>query len=210
MIDWFMLWGGTQIAKDIVQNSDKSEVIDEIIKDWKENPETLYWFKHLFQNSNDEFLRSRIVRVIIEEWKNDPDLLPFLDDIAENDDSWHVRYNLVNTLDRFYKSAPDVLLVFKKCARQDRHYFVRNVAVKALVERRQYKQDIFTFLYCLALDDPFQRQDSRENNPRLTALKAICQNHRDRLDEVIDLLVDRSHNDSDEQVRKFAEEKLVK
>jgi hypothetical protein len=41
MIDWFMLWGGTQIAKDIVQNSDKSEVIDEIIKDWKENPETL-------------------------------------------------------------------------------------------------------------------------------------------------------------------------
>ncbi|WP_295619954.1 hypothetical protein [Chamaesiphon sp. GL140_3_metabinner_50] len=61
------------------------------------------------------------------------------------------------------------------------------------------------------IDDPFQRQHltEYEYNPRLTALKAIIKNYPDR-SEVLDLLVDRSKNDPDKQVRKYVEEELVK
>jgi hypothetical protein len=40
-------------------------------------------------------------------------------------------------------------------------------------------------------------------------LKAICKNHKDRTEEILELLVDRAENDSDEQVREFAAKTLA-
>ena len=64
------------------------------------------------------------------------------------------------------------------------------------------RSQILEFLYNLD-------QDSDERmNPRQAALEAIVKDYPDR-SEVLDLLLDRSNNDPDEQVRKFAEEQLV-
>jgi hypothetical protein len=61
---------------------------------------------------------------------------------------------------------------------------------------------MFEFLYNLA------QVSYRGMNFRQAALKAIIKNYPDR-PEVLDLLLDRSKNDPNEQVRKFAEEQLV-
>ena len=60
-----------------------------------------------------------------------------------------------------------------------------------------------------AINDPFQRQEDWENNPRITALVAIVKQRPQHL-QTLELLRDRAENDSDEQVRDFARKKLRK
>lgn len=58
-----------------------------------------------------------------------------------------------------------------------------------------------------AVNDPFKRQHDSEDNPRQTALEAIIE-HYPNYPQTLPLLRDRAENDADENVRKFAREKL--
>jgi hypothetical protein len=55
---------------------------------------------------------------------------------------------------------------------------------------------------------PYLKSSHRGMNFRQAALKAIIKNYPDR-SEVLDLLLNRAKNDTDEQVREYAEEQLV-
>jgi hypothetical protein len=64
------------------------------------------------------------------------------------------------------------------------------------------RSQILRFLY------DFVQGGDEKINPHQAALEAILKNYPDR-SEVLNLLLDRSQNDPDEQVRKYAEEQLV-
>ena len=68
---------------------------------------------------------------------------------------------------------------------------------------------MFEFFYNCAINDPFKREEYWQDNPRKTALKAILKHHRDN-PQTLELLRDRSENDPDEKLRKFAKEELQK
>jgi hypothetical protein len=81
--------------------------------------------------------------------------------------------------------------------------------VEFLAERWKDEPQMFEFLCNIAIQDPFQHEGSHhDDNPRLIALEYILKNYPDR-SEVLDLLLDRSQNDPDDRVRKYAEEQLV-
>lgn len=63
---------------------------------------------------------------------------------------------------------------------------------------------MFEFLFNCAVNDPFERKEYWEDNPRLTALEAIIQQYREHT-EILLLLRNRIENDTDEQVRKYAQ-----
>jgi hypothetical protein len=67
---------------------------------------------------------------------------------------------------------------------------------------------MFEFLCKCALDDPFERKDDREDNPRQLALEIIIKQYRD-YPQTLPLLQDRAKNDSDEKVREFVQKKLA-
>jgi len=58
------------------------------------------------------------------------------------------------------------------------------------------------------LNDPFERQQDREKNPRQLALEIIIKQYP-KHPQTLSLLRDRAENDSDEQLREFASQKLA-
>ncbi len=67
---------------------------------------------------------------------------------------------------------------------------------------------MFELLYTISFQNALNPKCKIENVTRTIVLKSIVENYLDR-PEVLDLLLDRSNNDPDEQVRKFSEEQLV-
>jgi hypothetical protein len=67
---------------------------------------------------------------------------------------------------------------------------------------------MFEFLCDRAVNDPFERKEDWENNPRQLALEIIIKQYRDR-PQTLPLLQDRAKNDSDEKVREFVQKKLA-
>jgi hypothetical protein len=68
---------------------------------------------------------------------------------------------------------------------------------------------MFDFLYNYAINYPFERENYRQYNPRQTALEAILKYYRNN-PRTLELLRDRSENDPDKKLRKFAKEQLQK
>jgi hypothetical protein len=66
---------------------------------------------------------------------------------------------------------------------------------------------MFEFLCNRALNDPFERKEDWENNPRQLALEIIIKQYPNHL-QTLPLLHDRAENDPDENVREFATEEL--
>ena len=58
-----------------------------------------------------------------------------------------------------------------------------------------------------ALNDPFERKEDYEDNPRQLALEIIIKQYPDR-PQTLPLCKDRAENDPDEKVREFAQKKL--
>jgi len=56
---------------------------------------------------------------------------------------------------------------------------------------------------------PFERQSKFENNPRQLALEIIIKQYPHH-PQTLSLLSNRAENDSDEQLREFARQKLAK
>ena len=112
-----------------------------------------------------------------------------------------------------WKDDSDTLLWLRKLAQSDDYEKVRSTAIQELARVWHDKPQIFEFLTKCAVADPFSRSKgfvgSFQKNPRETALEGIIEyfpNHP----QTKDLLIDRSQNDPDENVRKFAQGALEK
>jgi hypothetical protein len=86
---------------------------------------------------------------------------------------------------------------------------VRRAAVQELARRWKNESGIFESLCDVAINDPFDREENWQDNPRQTALAAIIELYADR-PQTLELVRDRAQNDRDQKLREFAQEKLVK
>lgn len=101
----------------------------------------------------------------------------------------------------------------KQRAQTDDEGYVRSAAVQALA--RNYKHEVGVLgLFCnVAVNDPFQPSKEKLimrsiiTNPRQTALEVILK-HYPNYPQILPLLSDRSENDPDENLRKWAKSKL--
>jgi HEAT repeats/NACHT domain len=200
------------ILKYLLQNDNNSGVRSSIVTvlalKWKDNPDTLPMVKHLVQNDISGDVRRAAINALIKGWKDNPDTLPMVKYLMQNDISGDVRRAAINALIKGWKDDPETLPWLKDRAQHDDDGAVRRAAIQALAQSWKNAPQMFKFLGDRAVSDSFQREYDFETNPRQFTLKAIIKNYPDR-SEVLDLLVDRSQNDPDEQVRKFAEEQLV-
>ncbi|HBK62974.1 MAG TPA: hypothetical protein DD000_05435, partial [Cyanobacteria bacterium UBA11166] len=66
---------------------------------------------------------------------------------------------------------------------------------------------IYELLCHTAINDPFERENDYQHNPRKTALEAIIKYYPNH-SQTLPLLRDRVENDSDDKVRKLASNTL--
>ena len=169
--------------------------------------EILQWLKDCLNYDISSFIPGGAVQAIAQFWQDDSDTLPWLKHCAQHN-NYTVMYLSVVSIAQFWQDDPDTLPWLKHCA-QHGHKIVRLTATRSLAKGWKENPQMFEFLCNIAIHDCFQRKHSSEDNPRKTALIAVLENYPDR-PEILDLLRDRSINDADEQVRKFAERELAK
>ncbi len=154
-------------------------------------------------------IRTQAVAAVAATGKDDPDTLPWLKQRAQADEDGSVRYAAVQELARGWQDDPDTLPILKQRAQADEDGSVRSAAVQELARGWQDDPEMFEFLCDRAVNDPFERQDDWEINPRQTVLEAIIQQYPDH-SQTLKLLRDRAENDPDEKVRKFVVQELAR
>ncbi|MEW6494547.1 MAG: HEAT repeat domain-containing protein [Cyanobacteriota bacterium] len=173
----------------------------------KDDPHILGILKQHATWDENWAVRQTAVQALVEGWKRDPETLAVLKQRATSDKDGSVRQTAVQALVEGWKDDPETLAILKQRATLDKDGSVQQTAVQALVEGWKDEPGMFEFLRDRALNDPFERKEYWQNNPRQTALKAIIQHYPDHL-QTLPLLQDRAKNDPDKQVREFVKETL--
>jgi HEAT repeat protein len=200
------------ILKQLAQYDDDSAVrfsaLQEIAWGWKDDPETLPWLKQLAQSEDNWDVRRAAVQEIARGWKDDPETLPWVKQLAQSEDNGDVRPSAVQELARGWKDDPETLPWVKQLAQSDNNWAVRRAAVQELARGWKDESGIFELLCDVAINDPFDREEDWQDNPRQTALAAIIELYPDR-PQTLELVRDRAQNDPDQELREFAQEKLA-
>ncbi len=84
---------------------------------------------------------------------------------------------------------------------------VRLEAVRQLATGWKHESQMLELFHNSALNDPFQRENDAQDNPRQTALEAIAKQYPDH-PQTLPLLQNRAENDSDKKLREWARKKL--
>ncbi len=198
--------------KDLAQaNRDNTagiKAIKIIARDWANNAESLFWLKELVQDGNKKIIRKVAVQELARFFKEDSELLPIFKNIARSDKYSYVRKTAVQELARNWKDDPDTIPILTELVNSDEDWDVRATALQELAHGWKDESWIFEFLYNRVLNDPFERKEDSEDNPRQLALEIIIKQYRDH-PQTLPLLQDRAKNDSDEKVREFVQKKLA-
>lgn len=157
---------------------------------------------------NHQHVRGAAVQALVSNFKDDPDTLPWLKDCAKADNNENVRRAAVQALASNFKEDPHTLPWLKYCAKADNDVDVRYAAVQALASNFKDEPGMFELFYNCAVNDPFERKEDYEDNPRQVALLAIIEQYPQH-PHTLPLLRDRAENDADEKVREFAQKKLA-
>jgi NACHT domain len=167
---------------------------------WQENHDVLPYLKKCMTTSSIAIRRATI-QSIAQNYPNCPDTLRLLRHHAKNDKDPSIQSISSRILLKDFQENIDNLDTIEYC-KYDDDLDIKSTSVKDSNQSEKDHSQSFDFLYSLA------QGRSRGINFRQAALKAIIKNYPDR-SEVLDLLLDRSKNDPDEKVRKFAKEQLV-
>jgi predicted NACHT family NTPase len=186
----------------------RGTAVHELAKGWKDHPDILLMLKQWATSDDDWHVRGTAVHELAKGWKDHPDTLPMLKQWATSDDNWHVRGAAVRELANGWKDDPDTLPILKQRATSDDDWHVRRAAVQELAKGWKNDPEIFELLCDRTLNDPFERNEDWEDNPRQTALEAIIKQRPDS-PQTLSLLRDRAENDPDEKLREFANKKLA-
>ena len=200
------------ILKESARTDDYSRVreaaVQELARGWKNDQKTLPWLKERARTDHDWEVRSAAVQELALGWKDDPKTLPWIKQLLQSDDNSAVRQVAVQEVARGWKDDPKTLLWLKERARSDDNWNVRSPAVQELARGWKDDPELFELLCDVAINDPFERQYDWQNNPRQVALSATIELYADR-PQTLELVRDRAQNDSDQQLREFAQQKLA-
>jgi predicted NACHT family NTPase len=177
--------------------------VSALAEHFKDDPDTLALVKSRATSDEDGWVRHVAVSALAKLFQDDPDTLALLKSGATSDDDKWVRHAAVSALAEHFKDDPDTLALVKSRATSDLDGDVRGEAVSALARGWRDEPWMFEFMRDIAVNDPFVRQEDREDNPRQVALQVIIKQYRHH-PETLPLLRDRAENDGDEKVRKLA------
>ena len=200
------------ILKQVAQYDDDSAVrlsaLQELVWGWKDDPETLPWLKQLAQSEDNWDVRRAAVQEIARGWNDDPETLPWLKQLAQSEDNGDVGRAAVQEIARGWNDDQETLPWLKQLAQSDNNWAMRRAAVQELARGWRNESGIFELLCDVAINDPFDRKEDWQDNPRQAALAAIIELYPDR-PEILELVRDRAQNDRDQKLREFAQEKLT-
>jgi hypothetical protein len=180
----------------------------ELAHGWKDDPQTLLLLKTHALPDKHPAVRCAAMQGLARGWKDDPQTLLLLKTCVLSDENKYVRWVAMQELAHGWKDEPDTLPTIKTRALSDDDGDVRGGAVEELARGWKDEPGMFEFLCDRALNDPFERKEDREDNPRQLALKIIIKQYPD-YPQTLPLLQDRAENDPDEKVREFAKKKLA-
>ncbi len=198
--------------------SDNSEyvremAVPELAKGWKDDPETLLIVKKRAQFDDNYDVRRTAVQELARGWPEHPETLPILQKRAQYDSTPFDRSTAMQELVRGWKDDPKTLSILKERVQDDDDDNVKIIAVQELAKGWHDHPEIVELLARAAKGSFFRSPESFlglfETNPRIKILEAIIKyfpNHHHP--KIKDLLVDRSDNDPDNKVRKFARQAL--
>ncbi|MBD2516290.1 HEAT repeat domain-containing protein [Nostoc sp. FACHB-973] len=185
----------------------RSVAVQELARNFKDDPDTKTILKTLVTHDDSAIVRSAAGQELAKGFTDDPDTKTILKTLATQDYSWDVRLVTVQELAQSFKDDLDIKSFLQQCATQDGNWNVRSAAVEELAKYFKYQPELFEIYYNFAVNDPFERNENREINPRRIALEIIIKQFPQH-DQTLPLLRDRAKNDPDEQVREFAQKKL--
>jgi energy-coupling factor transporter ATP-binding protein EcfA2 len=181
--------------------------IDELARRWKADPTVRSWIETCAVSNKNPILRFKALEVIAETWAGDLDLLPLLQSAAERDEDESVRAITVEGLARGWEASPAVIPILMSRAQMDNACWVRCLALDCLSTICQSQPEWFDFFYDRAVDDPFEREERIDDNPRQIALEVLLTHYLTH-PKTLELLRDRAANDPDEQLRQWAQEQI--
>ncbi len=183
--------------------------VQAIAQYYKEDPQTLPLLQSCVRSDASLDVLLTAVQAIAQYYKEDPQTLPLLQSCVHSDADSTVRCAAVKMSAKYYKEDPQTLPLLLSCVQSDADSRVRREAVYAIAKNWSNDPGMFEFFYNCAINDPFEREEDWQDNPRQTALEAILKHHRNN-PRTLELLRDRSENDPDKKLREFAKEELQK
>ncbi|MEH1775283.1 HEAT repeat domain-containing protein [Nostoc sp.] len=186
----------------------RGAAVEGLANHFKDDPDTKSILKERATKDDNWDVRRAAVQELANHFKDDPDTKSILKERATQDDNWDVRRVAVEELANHFKDDPETKTWLKERATQDNHYNVRGAAVQQLAKYFKYQPELFDIYHNCAVNDPFERKEKDETNPRRIALEIIIKQFPQH-DQTLPLLRDRAQNDPDEQVREFAQKKLA-
>ncbi len=180
---------------------------------YRDHSETLKWLKLQARqdvNPGDSHapVRWSATRAVSVGYRDAPETLVWLKLRAKQGfDGGFVRQAAILSLAEYYSSDSEVLPLLKKILQEDTDRLARIATVEAIVENFTQLPDIFELLCKVVMQDPFQRGDDQQWNPRQTTLEKLL-THYPTHPKPLELLRDRAANDPDEQLRQWAGERL--
>ncbi|MEH1940747.1 MAG: HEAT repeat domain-containing protein [Nostoc sp.] len=182
--------------------------IQALASNFKDDPDTRSFLKDLTTTDNQWYVRRAAIEALASNFKDDPDTHSILKDRATADNQWYVRRAAIEALASNFPDDPDTRSILKERATADNQWNMRSAAIQALAKHFRYQPELFEIYYNCAVNDPFEREQNYETNPRRVALEIIIKQFPQHPD-TLPLLRDKAENDLDEEVRKFAQQKLA-
>ncbi|MBW4626999.1 MAG: HEAT repeat domain-containing protein [Brasilonema octagenarum HA4186-MV1] len=179
-----------------------------LASNYKDDAQTLAFLKTRATADDTSVVRYAALQALASNYKDDAQTLAFLKTRATADDNSDVRRAALQALASNYKDDADTLAFLKTRTTADDTSVVRYAALKALGKNFTYLPELFDIYYNCAINDPFERKQSYQTNPRRVALEIIIKQHPHH-PQTLPLLRDRAENDPDEQVREYAQKKLA-
>ena len=233
---------GVDIAtlKQRTQSDENNDIhiaaIQELARNWKDDPETVLIMKERIQSDENTKIRTTALQELAHGWKDDPDIFDWLKALAQDDKNKDIRESAGRELVRGWKDNPETLSVLKHVFQNDDNHNVRSMAVQELAHgwkddsntlpiiRHRVKNDESSNVRDIALqelargwkNDPdtlpiiktrAQTDDSSE--VRTTALQELARGWKDDPDTLL-IIKNRAQDDEDEDVRSNAVQELAK
>jgi predicted NACHT family NTPase len=142
---------------------------------WKDNRDALHCLKDRATVDNYQYVRDAAIEALVSNFKDDPDTRSFLKDLTTTDNKNYVRSAAIEALASNFKDHPDTRSILKDRATADNQWNMRSAAIQALAKHFRYQPELFEIYYNCAVNDPFEREQNYETNPRRVALEIYYQ-----------------------------------
>ncbi|PZV19965.1 MAG: NTPase (NACHT family) [Leptolyngbya sp.] len=199
-----------QKKTDFVLSWDASKVLVEaMMNNFRDHPKTFSWLESCIQEENDQCVRSAALEALSKNWNYDSRVFHILQKFARLVNEPNLQQTALLELAKRWRQEPITLTILKECACSKKcHFGVRSEAITAIAKFWKNEEWVFDFIHYCALADPFLRTHESQRNPRWRAVQALS-NYYPKHPETSKIISDRAANDSDEQLRQWAKEKLI-